>query len=88
MSRLNMTMGVFVAYSGFGKSDMVTNTSKNFQKGLVKQMNSAVEVAKRVNATWCTVVPANINLRLEMDYQTANVIENLKVMAGVCEPAG
>jgi hydroxypyruvate isomerase len=88
MSRLNMIMGVFVAYSGFGQEDLVTNTSKNFQAGLVKQMKAAIEVATRVNARWCTVVPAQINLGLEMDYQMANVIENLKVMAGACEPAG
>jgi len=88
MGRLNMTMGVFVGYGEFGKSDLVTHTSKNFHAGLVKRMKQAVEVATRMNARWCTVVPAHINLGLEMDYQTANLIENLKVMAGVCEPAG
>jgi len=88
MTRLGLTMGVFVAYSGFGSPKMVTDTSKNFQDSLRSQMKKAIEVAKRVNAKWCTVVPANIAQNLEMDYQTANLIENLKVMAEVCEPAG
>ena len=88
MDKLNMTMGVFVAYSGFGNTDMVTLNTKDFQEGLIRQMKQAVEVAKRVNAKWCTVVPAQINMNLDYNYQMAKVIENLKVMAAVCEPSG
>ena len=51
-------------------------------------MKEAVEVAKRVNATWCTVVPGAYDNGLEWDYQTANTIENLKWCAHVCEPFG
>lgn len=88
MQKLDMVMGVFVAYSGFGKPDLVTNTSKDFQNSLRNHMKKAVEAAKRVSAKWCTVVPASVNQRLEFDYQMANCAENLKVMAEVCEPAG
>ena len=88
MIRHGMTMGVFVGFSGFGKNDMVTKTDRGFQDGLRKAMRAAVETAKRVNAKWCTVVPGSVNNRLEEDYQTANCIENLKVMAEVCEPSG
>ena len=45
-------------------------------------------MAKRVNAKWCTVVPDAYDNRLEWDYQTANVIENLKACAEVCEKVG
>jgi len=55
---------------------------------LIKKMVSAVEVAKRVNAKWTTVVPGAFDPGLEWDYQTSNVIENLKWCAGVCEKAG
>jgi len=51
-------------------------------------MRSAVEVAKRVNAKWCTVVPGTYSKQLEWDYQTANVIENLKRTVEICAPAG
>jgi len=88
MARLGLTMGVFVAYSGFGSPKMVTDTSKDFQNSLRNQMKQAIEVAKKVNAKWCTVVPASVTQNLEMDYQTANLIENLKAMAEVCEPTG
>jgi hydroxypyruvate isomerase len=88
MADLNMTMGVFVAFSGFGKPDMVTKTDKAYQDFLRGEMRKAVECAKRVNAKWCTVVPAGVNQKLEPDYMTANCVENLKVMAEVCEPEG
>ncbi|MEM4408678.1 MAG: TIM barrel protein, partial [Candidatus Caldarchaeum sp.] len=48
----------------------------------------AVECAKRVNARWCTVVPGPFDPGLEWGYQTANVIDCLKAMAEICEPAG
>ena len=88
MVKLGITMGVFVAYSGFGKTEFVTKMSQDFRNQLRSQMKKAVEVAKRVNAMWCTVVPGNVNQKLEYDYQMANCIENLKVMSEICEPAG
>jgi len=88
MEQLDMTMGVFVSFASFGSSDFVTKTSKSYQDGLRKKMKDAVEVAKRVNAKWTTVVPARVNQRLAYEYQMANCIENLKVMAEVCEPEG
>ena len=89
MARLGMTMGVFVAYGGgeFGKKTFVTN-DKTIRQELVKQMTKAVEVAKRVNARWGTVVPAAYDDSVQWEYQTANVIENLKYCAEVCEPSG
>ena len=88
MQNLEMTMGVFVSYSGMKKTDFVTRTDKAFQDGLRSKMKEALETAKRVNAKWTTVVPGNVNQKLEMAYQTANCIENLKVMAEVCETQG
>jgi len=87
MSRLNMTMGVFVAYGEFSRKTFVTN-SKSVRDMLVKKMKEAVEVAKRVNATCCTVVPGAYDNGMEWEYQTANAIENLKRCADVCKPAG
>jgi len=88
LEQLDMTMGVFVSYSGFGNTDFVSKTTDGFQNNLRNKMKEAVEVAKRVNAKWTTVVPGSVNQNLHPDYQTANCIENLKVMAEVCEPDG
>jgi len=87
MLELEMTMGVFVAYAEFGQKSFV-HRKPEVREMLVKQMSQAVEVAKRVNAKWATVVPGQFDPALEWDYQTANVIENLKWCAEVCEPAG
>ena len=87
MRRLNMTMGVFVAYAEWREPKMV-HRDADVRAMLVQQMKNAVEVAKRVNAKWCTVVPGPYDGRLDWDYQTANLVENLKACADVCEPAG
>ncbi|MBA7604628.1 hypothetical protein ES703_11754 [subsurface metagenome] len=87
MSRLRMTMGVFV--SGFGLNEVtMVKKGKDIREMLVKGMRAAVEVAKRVNAKWTTVVPGQYLKGVEWDYQTANMIENLKYCAEVCEPSG
>lgn len=87
MTRLNLTMGVFVAYADFGAQTFVLNDD-SARTMLVDKMKAAVEVAKRVNAKWCTVVPGVFEPRLNWDYQTANCVEHLKACAAVCEPAG
>jgi len=83
MTQLNMTMGVFV--SGLGA---LVNDPKKLKDQITRSATAMIEVAKRVNATWTTVVPGGYSPRMEWAYQTANVIENLKVASGVFEPAG
>jgi hydroxypyruvate isomerase len=85
MQRLGMTMGVFVATGDFGKPTFASG-DKNLADKVLEDINNAVEVAKRVNAKWCTVVPGRLDHRQEMDYQTANVVELLKRCAGIFEP--
>ena len=84
---LGMTMGVFVANADFGKVTFASD-DKAMSEHLVKEMKASVEVAKRVGARWATVVPGRFHAKLEWDYQTANVIDNLKRCAEICEPAG
>ena len=88
MQDLDMTMGVFVSSGGFSGNEFATSTSKDLHDRLRAQMRKAVEVAKRVNARWSTFVPGQVSQKIEHDYQMANVIENLRVCAEVCEPAG
>jgi hydroxypyruvate isomerase len=87
MSRLGMTMGVFVAYADFKQQSFVLNTD-DVKEMLKERMKKAVEVAERVNAKWVTVVPGCFSNSLEWGYQTANVIENLKICSDICEPSG
>ena len=85
--QLGMTMGVFVTGLA-GGTDLVSRTDKDLHDQIRKNVAKAIETAKRVGATWTTVVPGTVNQRLEEDYQTANCIENLKVAAEACEKAG
>lgn len=87
MSDLGMTMGVFVATGDF-KNVTFASHKQDARDKLLEDMKKAVEIAKRVNATWCTVVPGHYDEGLEWDYQTANVIDNLKRCCEIVEPAG
>jgi hydroxypyruvate isomerase len=84
--RLGMTIGPFVLQGIAGKS-FVTN-DKKIRETLIEKTKEGVELAKRINAKWALVVPGAYDQALEWDYQTANVIENLKHCAKVCEPSG
>ena len=88
LQKRGMTMGVFVSFGEFSSSDFVTRTDKEYQDELRAKMRLAVETQKRVGARWTTVVPNAVNQKLDMGFQTANCITNLKVMAEVCEPTG
>ncbi|MGD2294837.1 MAG: TIM barrel protein [Candidatus Aminicenantes bacterium] len=87
MDRLGMDWGPFVAYADFSKKSFVTR-DKDIRQMLTKRIQKAVDVAKRVNAKWTLVVPGRYDQSLEWDYQTANVVDNLKYLAEVCEPSG
>ncbi len=86
-SRLNMGIGPFVAYADFKVTSFVTR-DKEVREMLRGRLTTAIETAKRTNAPWTLVVPGRYDLSADWDYQTANVIENLKWAAGICEPSG
>ena len=86
LTRLNMKMGVFVAYNA--REPSLTTGKPEFVEDFVSQLQESVEVAKRMNATWMTVVPGYTNHRLGHDYQTAHLVEALKRGAAVFEPHG
>jgi hydroxypyruvate isomerase len=87
MGRLDMTLGPFVLYADFGKKSFVTR-DKEIREMLINKMKEGVECAKRINAKWALVVPGAYDQGLEWDYQTANVIDNLKYCAETVEPSG
>ena len=87
MDRLGIEMGVFVATADFRNVSFASSKSDDREK-ILADVRDSVEVAKRVNAKWCTVVPGRFDESLEWDYQTANVIENLKHCCDILEPSG
>ena len=88
MEKRGLRMGVFVAHTiSWQKADLASG-DKNLRAAFVNQIKDSVEVAKRVNAKWMTVVPGHLDLRLDMGYQMVNVIEALKQASAVLEPHG
>jgi hydroxypyruvate isomerase len=87
MERLNMELGPFVAYADFKVKSFVTK-DEEIRKMLAEKMKTAVETSKRTKAKWTLVVPGRYDESLEWDYQTANVVDNLKFCAEICEPSG
>ena len=60
LAKLGMTMGVFVLTSdGWHWKTSLTTGKQEWLDRMVKDCKEAVEVAKRCNAKWITVVPGN-----------------------------
>jgi len=86
MANLGMEMGVFVAHTvSWNEADLTSGDPEKLAAFLA-EINDSVEVAKRVNARWMTVVPGHVDLRKDMGYQTRNVIEALKRASEILEP--
>ncbi|MEL4308830.1 hydroxypyruvate isomerase family protein [Joostella sp. CR20] len=88
MEKRGLTMGVFVAHKIYWQDPNLTSGDAAYRTEFLTDIKNAVEVAKRVNAKWVTVVPGYVDLRLEEGYQTANVVESLKQAAAILEPHG
>jgi hydroxypyruvate isomerase len=88
MGKLGMEMGVFVAHKIYWSEPSLTSGKQDKRDEFLKHIKESVEVAKRVNAKWMTVVPGFVDLRQEMGYQTANVVESLKQACDILEPHG
>jgi hydroxypyruvate isomerase len=87
MDRLGMEMGVFVGASSFQEVTFAGDDA-SARESVLADISNAVEVAKRVNVKWCTVVPGLYDLKLDWDYQTVNVIDLLQRCCEICEKSG
>ena len=88
MSQLNMTMGVFVAHKIYWKEPNLASGKKDKRDEFLADIKASVEVAKRVNAKWMTVVPGHVDLRQDIGFQTAHVVESLKQASAILEQHG
>lgn len=87
LRRLGMDLGPFVLYADFTVTSFVLNKPET-REMLVNKMKEGVEVAKRTGVKWALVVPGRYDERLHRDFQTANVIDNLRYCCDIMEPAG
>jgi hydroxypyruvate isomerase len=88
MAQRGMRMGVFVAHAIYWNEPNLASGRSDWREQFLSEIAASVDVAKRVNATWMTVVPGCLDFRKDMGYQTAHVVESLKQAAALLEPHG
>jgi len=87
IEKRGMVLGPFVLYADFPKKSYVTR-DKDVLEMLRQKMKDGVDCMKRTGIKHALVVPGRFDERLGWDYQTANVVENLRRDMEICEPAG
>ncbi len=87
LAKRGLTLGPFVLYADFKVKSFVTK-DRDVRAMLRERMKQGVETSKRVNTKWALVVPGRFDESLAWEYQTANVIDNLRACLEICEPAG
>ena len=87
LNEFKMDMGPFVGYAKFNEESFVL-PPEDIRDRMLGETQTWIETHKRTGVKWVLVVPGRYNQRLEWEYQTANVIENLKYCAEACQKAG
>ncbi len=88
MHDLGISMGIFVVNPDTAWGNNLTTGKEDTRNKFLDECKSSVEVAKRMNATWMTVVTGTVEPRMEPGYQTANVIDTLRKASEIFEPHG
>ena len=86
MTRLNLRMGVFVAHTIGWREPNLTSGNAESRDLFLREIAESVDVARRVHATWMTVVPGLTHPMLHADFQTANLVDTLRRAAEILEP--
>jgi len=85
--RLGLTLGPFVLYADFSAKSFVLR-DKDARAMLLQKMRQGVETMDRTGCRQALVVPGRLDESLAWDYQTTNVVENLRACLEVVEPRG
>ncbi|MEM6915376.1 MAG: TIM barrel protein [Verrucomicrobiota bacterium] len=85
MSDLGMTMGVVSAKTGIKTLNFASRDPEAHQL-VLDQVSLTVEVAKRVNAGYMTLVPGQVDPRWPREIQFANCIDLLRRAVDIVEP--
>jgi hydroxypyruvate isomerase len=87
LAKHNLQMGCFVNNLIFDRPTFVSDSTET-KEVLLQQLRETIEVAKRVNGKYVTTLSGVLDLGKIRDYQTVNMIENLKYCAELAESAG
>jgi len=87
IQKRNMKLGPFVLLADFNNRNFVTR-DKDVRAALLQKMRDGIETMKRTGVSQALVVPGRFDESLAWEYQTANVVENLRACMDLCQPAG
>jgi hydroxypyruvate isomerase len=86
----NMTMGVFVAsmpkWADF--RPLLGGNDNGDREAFLADIRASIDVAKRLNAKWMTVVPGFLDRKLPVEIQTGRILDTLRRAAEIVEPHG
>ena len=88
LAKLGMAMGVFVQPGLGNDSNMLASGKADQVEKFLVSCKKAVEIAKRLNSKFVTVVPGDFERNLPIGVQTGNVIEAIKKGTAILEPHG
>lgn len=86
LAKNGMAMGVFVIDAGDNWKVSYATGKPEFRERFVKRCREALDVARRVNAKWMTIVPGFYDRSLPIGMQTGHVIDAIRAGAEVMEP--
>ncbi|MEW5981894.1 MAG: TIM barrel protein [Acidobacteriota bacterium] len=87
LAKRGMKLGPFVLLAEFGKKSFVLR-DREARDAILKKMHEGVATMKRIGCRHALVVPGRFDESLAWDYQTANVVDNLRACMEVCQPVG
>lgn len=85
-----MTMGVFVAsMPRWGQSRPVLGGNDDEDRtGFLADIRASIDVARRLDAKWMTVVPGFLDARLPVAIQTGRIVDTMRRAADIVSPHG
>jgi hydroxypyruvate isomerase len=87
LQRHQMDIGPFVLRAKEGGKSLVYDDPESREKWK-EGMMAAIETSKRTGAKHVLIAPGALEPKLEMEYQTANVIDGLRELSEIAEKAG
>ena len=90
LQQRGMTMGVFVAsmprWAEF--RPLLGGNDNGDREAFLSDIRASIDVARRLDAKWMTVVPGFLDRKLPVEIQTARVIDTMRRAAEIVEPHG
>lgn len=90
LQQRGMTMGVFVAgMPRWGEMrPLLGGNDEADRERFLADVRASVDVARRLDAKWMTVVPGFLDRKLPLEIQTARVLDTMRRAAEIMEPHG